>query len=520
MVIENSVRYIVDLINKYVPEDVHKLLPESPLSQALLIGTATGLLAYLIFRKRYKLPPGPFALPIVGSPIFWSTKNIGIAFRELTKTYGPVFTVYLGPQRTVVLNDINSVNEALLKKGAHFSNRRQFYSIHRVLNNSEDIIFDNYGTAWKLRRKLASRAIRLFVTSNSFNQKIEEAVSKTLEAMLKEPREFDPKPYMFYVVLNIIAGMCFGKSYAYGDPEYLDLLNNLEANNAVQNDGLIFENIFSWFAGIYKTKRCRTQEDLMEKFLSHVGGYVEEHKANFQPGKITDFTDSLLQAQLDIAAEGKDDMSHLKPVHINLIIFDIFIAGNDTSRNTLIWTLMFIIGTDGVQNKIQTEVDKAIGKLRFPTTHDRNNLPYTDAVLHESMRLGPVAATGVPHSTSCDTTLGKYDIPKDTMIMINHYSLHTNPDNWSDVDKFKPERFLDDDGTMAPKPDNWLPFSAGRRVCAGESLAKPELHLILASLFHRLEFSPAPGTTINMTPDLSPVTMAPKPFKVVVKKRF
>ncbi|ESO89934.1 hypothetical protein LOTGIDRAFT_72583, partial [Lottia gigantea] len=389
------------------------------------------------------------------------------------------FSLYSGPQTVIVLNDIDVVNEALLKKGSHYSDRVQmFTSMFKF-----DIIFGQFGSGWKLRRKLASRAIRLFMSTDNFNHKLEEAVTKTIEAMLKEKGAFNPKPYLFYATLNIIAAMCFGKSYDFDDPEYWELLNLLERNAEVQNENLVLENVFPYFAGIYKTKRCRDAEGIMNRFMSYVERHVNEHRAKFVPGEVHDLTDSLLQSEIELTEEGKDDMANFKPIHVQLIVFDVFLAGNDTSRSTLLWMLMFIIGTPGVQQKIHQEIDKVVGHDRYPTTQDRSNLPYLDAVLHESMRLGPVVPLGVPHSTSCDTTIGKYDVPKGTFIFINHYALHLNPDHWPEVNKFKPERYLDDDGKMAPKPDYWLPFSAGRRVCVGEPMAKSELHLVMAGLF-------------------------------------
>ena len=67
-----------------------------------------------------------------------------------------------------------------------------------------------------------------------------------------------------------------------------------------------------------------------------------------------------------------------------------------------------------------------------------------------------------------------------TDVIINHWALHNDPNKWRDVDKFMPERYLNEEGKMGPKPESWLPFSAGRRVCLGESVAKPELHLLFA----------------------------------------
>ena len=75
------------------------------------------------------------------------------------------------------------------------------------------------------------------------------------------------------------------------------------------------------------------------------------------------------------------------------------------------------------------------------------------------------------------------------MVVISQYALHRDPARWPEPDKFRPDRFLETSGKMAPKPESWLPFSAGRRNCLGEGVARPELHLLLAGLLRHFTFS-------------------------------
>ena len=80
--------------------------------------------------------------------------------------------------------------------------------------------------------------------------------------------------------------------------------------------------------------------------------------------------------------------------------------------------------------------------------------------------------------------------------MVNLWALHHDPKEWDDPEMFKPERFLDEDGKMAPKPNSYLPFSSGRRVCVGEALAKSQLLLSLSLLCQRFKFEAAPGEKV------------------------
>ena len=113
-----------------------------------------------------------------------------------------------------------------------------------------------------------------------------------------------------------------------------------------------------------------------------------------------------------------------------------------------------------------------------------------------------------------------YDVPKNTLVMINHWALHHDPKAWNDVNEFIPERFLDTDGKLGTKPTNWLPFSAGRRVCLGESVAKPELHLIFACLMQRFTWRLPDGETAHLSPLGSSLIMYPRPHRMVIEPRL
>ena len=118
-----------------------------------------------------------------------------------------------------------------------------------------------------------------------------------------------------------------------------------------------------------------------------------------------------------------------------------------------------------------------------------------------------------------DIAIQGYDVPKNTMVIINHWALHHNPNLWKNVTDFKPERFLGKDGNMAPKPEAWLPFSAGTRACLGQSVAKPELNLLFAALMQKFTWRIAEGKVIDLTPNGNMFALFPKPHDLIVEER-
>lgn len=99
------------------------------------------------------------------------------------------------------------------------------------------------------------------------------------------------------------------------------------------------------------------------------------------------------------------------------------------------------------------------------------------------------------------------------------WALHMDPTYWDEPEEFRPERFLDENGQLAPRISNWMPFSTGRRVCVGESVAKVELLLSLAYFLKRYTFKPPKGQKIK--PDIKPLGtfVMPEPYDLVVERR-
>lgn len=119
---------------------------------------------------------------------------------------------------------------------------------------------------------------------------------------------------------------------------------------------------------------------------------------------------------------------------------------------------------------------------------------------------------------------GGYDVPKDTVVIINQFALHRDPKYWTNPEKFDPLRYLDDNGKMdRTKLDSWLPFSAGRRVCLGESIAKSEILMMCVHLLQRFHISLPEGVKPNFDGvhrDVLGTETPPDDLEIVVKERF
>ncbi|XP_033120092.1 steroid 17-alpha-hydroxylase/17,20 lyase-like isoform X1 [Anneissia japonica] len=249
---------------------------------------------------------------------------------------------------------------------------------------------------------------------------------------------------------------------------------------------------------------------------------VSQHLERYSPDEpANDLIELLLQAQRE-ELQGNDDETSRKltDVHIKQIVDDLFSAGTDTSSTTLLWGIGCMIDNPSIQEKIKMELDEVIGG-RPPRVSDRGKLPYTEAAIMEIMRFGTVAPLAVTHRALKDSSIGLYTIPEDTWVFFNLWALHNDPKYWDAPEVFQPERFLDSFNSVKQRLPSFLPFSTGRRVCVGESLAKAEIFLLFTWLIQNYKFSKPPGVEGPVAVSGSPqaIVNVPKPYKTIATPR-
>ncbi|KAK3099270.1 hypothetical protein FSP39_001939 [Pinctada imbricata] len=425
-----------------------------------LVGSIVGILTYQLYNKlKYKSPPGPWALPLIGN--------------------------YKRPSKAVFLNTLDVVIEAMVKKKADFADRPSTKSGDLFTEGGKDIAFAPYSATWKFQKKVAGKALRYYMQGTNLEDMINDVCEKVFERMSKETEPFHVNEYINKLVIHMLFNMCFGRKCNLDSKEVARILKmNVDALEKF-GSGLI-EDIFPAITYVYKTASWRELEVISDEFLSFVRKELREHKDTFDSNNIRDYTDSILLARLEAeTGEREDDVAMLSDIYIVQILSDIFSE-----------------------------------KGKSPSASDRPNLCFTEACIMETMRMGAVAGIGVPHSTLCDSSVGGYDIPKGTMVFINHWALHNDSNFWKDVDKFDPYRYLTKEGKMDMKPDSWLPFSAGRRVCLGEPVARTELLLIAANLLQTFRFKAPSGVIHEAQAQFAgPGFEVPEPYKVVIEKR-
>ncbi|NXM76916.1 CP1A5 protein, partial [Serilophus lunatus] len=459
--------------------------------------------------KGLKRPPGPRGYPILGN-MLELRKDTHLALTKLSQKYGDVMEVRIGMRPVLVLSGLDTIKQALVKQAEDFMGRPDLYSFRYVADGQSLTFSPDSGEVLKARRKLAQNALKTFSVASSPTSSstclLEEHVSKEAEYLvtkflqvMEEEKSFEPYQYLVVSVANVICAMCFGKRYEHNDQELLSVVNTAEQfdNVAASGNPADFIPLLQYLP----SRSMKTFIDYNKSFLKFLQEIVKEHYETYDKSYIRDITDSLIEQCLDKKLEANTTIQIPREKVVNLVN-DIFGAGFDTVTIALSWSLMYLVTYPDIQRKIQEELDQTIGRERRPRLSDRGTLPYTEAFILEMFRHSSFLPFTIPHSTTKDTVLNGYYIPKDRCVFVNQWQVNHDKKLWKDPESFNPERFLSGEGNKVNKEEGEkvLLFGLGKRRCIGEYIARCQVFLFLAILLQQLEFSVCNGKKADMTP--------------------
>ena len=365
-------------------------------------------------------------------------------------------------------------------------------------------------------------ALRQFQNNtNEMEKKIKGQVIALLRHFENQHgKAFDPGSVITAGVARITGSVSFGENFITSQDfrEVLDL-NEKGLKNFKDRQILTFLDFFPILAKYAPVSK--KYKNLCDYGYGIIQSQITKRKQTFDPTQpVRDLLDGLLKAQLEATFESKEEKAALlSDDYLVCTLEDMFAAGYDTTSSALRWSISYLVNYPQFQTELQLQIDHVIGRDRLPSLKDRPSLPLIDAVALESLRIGNVSDMAIPHYTVKDTTLCGYRVPKDTVVITDLESVHLDPKCWDNPREFNPHRHLDANGNVNIKQDNFVAFSAGRRMCAGDTLAKTELFLFLAIILHQYSLVKAEGEPLPDMEGVRAINHYPKPFKICAIKR-
>ncbi|XP_054754953.1 cytochrome P450 2U1-like [Lytechinus pictus] len=514
--------------------------------------TTTSLVALLVFllslffthrfyqsrdEKIKSLPPrGPVEWPIIGIiPSLVGDEPYKL-LAGLSSKYGPVFLSRIGMIPTLVINDFNSMKEALAKSGDDFADRPRF-GMMEYITKGKGIISAHVGNSQREKRRFGLAALReLGMGKSRLVENITDEIETLSEVFVGyEGKPFNPAHDITVSVSNIVSWIVFGKRFKHDDTAFKRFLEIIhEGIEICESTGATGFIPMLQYLPLPVWKKLADNEAEWRKFDSAMIKDALQRPSFEEPCFVQMYHEEMkrMQQRVSAGAVGSDVFSGTNGTSdsdggvifneedMRQTLGDLFAAGTDTTATTLKWAILFLILHPDVQSKIHEELDSVFGRTRKPSLEDRKQIPYTEAVLLEVQRTASVVPLGVPHSASWDTTLNGHHVPANTLILPNIWAVHHDPKIWKNPDKFRPERFLDDTGTTVLQREELLPFCIGRRKCLGEQLAKMELYFFFTHLLHRFEFRIPEGALPPSTAGKVGATRNPMPFSVCAIPRY
>jgi len=478
---------------------------------------------YYIFtqcRKPAKLPPGTFGYPVVGYLIPRTKDGRESYIQQMYQKYGDIFTSKWGRDVNVFLAEPGLVKRALALPDLQ---ERPKYALLRNIQEVPDtgILYAD-GECWRNNRRfllfnLKNLGMGKTHLEHSMNDEIVKFVDYIEQNLVDQPKDMD---YTINVlVLNIIWQMLASKRYDMDDDFISGYLTRMSEVNQLRQGNVITVHFFPWIQRLM-TKAMFNRFTQLPKIIKTVKEMnslfkkeIVAHQKTLDPEQPRDLIDHYL-----LTGREKDDTEHNDMI---MLMNDLFLAGTETTSSTMKWVIKYLATHPEIQKKVHACLDAAVPRDRLPCLTDRLNLAYLEATVLDVLRLRSFLPFGLPHVALRNVNFEGHIIPKGATVYACIEHLHHNPKFWERPDELYPEHFLDSKGNLSLKNTAFMPFEIGKRSCIGEPLARMEILLIMASVFHRFRVENAPGETTSTDRDPTQFFLCvPPSFKVIFKKRF
>ncbi|XP_019864631.2 cytochrome P450 18a1 [Aethina tumida] len=475
-----------------------------------------------VLREILQLPPGPWGLPILGS--LPSLKgDLHLHFRDLTHKYGSLFSTRLGSQLIIVLSDYKLIRDAFRKEEFTGRPTTEFTNIlggYGVINTA--------GKLWKDQRRFLHDGLRHFGMSyigarkvqmeNRIMNEVEEFLC-VLRAHKDEP--IDLNPVFAVSISNVICDVLMSVRFSHNDQRFKRFMDLIDEGFKLFGslEAALFIPILKYMPGHNATRqKIAKNRAEMGEFLQET---IDEHRRTFDPSHLRDLLDTYLFEIQKANEEGTGHHLFEGKDHdrqIQQIMGDMFSAGMETIKSSLQWAVLFMLHNPDVMRSVQEEMDQVVGRQRLPKLEDLAYLPVTESTILEVLRISSIVPMGTTHAPTRDVKINGFHLPQHAQVVPLLHAVHMDPTLWDEPERFNPSRFINAEGKVQ-KPEYFLPFGVGRRMCLGEILARMELFLFFSSLLHAFDVSVPAGETLPSLKGNAGVTISPDAFRVTLTPR-
>ncbi|KAG9295075.1 hypothetical protein G9A89_017869 [Geosiphon pyriformis] len=489
---------------------------ESYLKITLLFFVTYIIRFYYKYFTRQSPLPGPLPLPLIGNLHQMGSDPAKFAQRLQAK-YGDIWEVYMGSERNIYLGRADLI-EKMMKPSAKFNffNRGSRNDGFTELGlQTRGIVFNHDVASWRLNRKILTQSI---VSHDFLTQIITESQKLLIDAKsywekLGPNTELDLTQWMFRYTTDITLKSTTGnrinslRNYYNSIAPKSQKIELSEGKSLVESE-IFLKRIMDWMSGLqyffffpqfiryyvlgfrHYTHKCLKNDQALKGIISDI---IEERREEIKntPEKLdANILTTLLTTNIEDDPNGEHSRL-LTDAEISADILEVFLAGIDTTANSISFIVYFISQYPEVKSRLLQEIKQIFGTdsltHRQITLEDLDKLVYCEAIIKETARLVPVTPL-VFKEISRDDEIAGCKFNAGTMFFANIQGIHCHNSHWSNPKKFDPDRFMkNSESETKIEKNTFLPFGGGIRICPGRFMAMTEMKIVLITLFTAYE---------------------------------
>ncbi|MBL4798936.1 MAG: cytochrome P450 [Oleispira sp.] len=461
-------------------------------------------------KSTFKQIPGPKGGFLLGNLSDFKIENIHHFLQQTAQTYGSLSRIRLANQHAIILANPETVQQCLKRRPDAFKRYSAIETIFAEMGIEG--VFSAEGDRWKRHRELIMPAFKpaqikaFYPILDKFSKGINIALAENISSTDNQ-QAVDIQAIFKNYTTDITTKLAFGVDTDCLGNQGSELRDSLNKVFPITNQRL--KSPFPYWRFI-KLRQDREFERAIKTVKSHLSTYI----TNAQIKLAEDPEPSNILESMIIATNDAGDQFTETELLGNAIT--ILLAGEDTTANTLAWTIHYLACNPEIQTAIQQEIDSKLN-TETPSFDQLDDFPLTFAAAQEAIRLKPVAPFMYMENIN-DEVIEGHHIPAGTLIftLLNHES--TNPELFENPEQFNPQRWLalstDQKRTYSKV---LMPFGAGARLCPDRLLSFIEMKSALITILKKYSFSHHNGK--NTTEDSFEFTLVPKGLRVNIQRR-
>jgi len=421
--------------------------------------------------------PGPKPT-LLDSLIYRPGRDPLVFFTGLARQYGDVVQYRMAGERVFLISDPQYIKDILVTHNKNFTKSRGLERTRRVLGNG---LLTSEGAVHLRQRRLMQPAFHRDRIAAYGRTMVEYA--DRMRAAWRGDNTYDLAREMNRLTLSVVGKTLFDA--------------DVESQAATVGEALTGVMESFWmsllpFADVIeklpvpRLRRARMSRARLDAIIYRM---IADRRASGR-----DHGDLL---SMLLTAQDEDDGGVMTDRQVRDEAMTIFLAGHETTANALTWTWFLLSESRDAARQLHEEVDRVL-QGRLPTVADLPQLPYTERVVTEAMRLYPPAWL-IGRRAINEYAFGPYVAPPRAILIMSPFIVQRDPRYYPDPERFDPDRWTPERKTALPA-FAYFPFGGGPRRCIGESFAWMELILIVATIAQRWDLRLVPGHPVTPQP--------------------